>query len=707
MSRLPQHRSPRESIMRSFSPLGLLAALGLLSWAAGDAIAAVDTSQWKCESCPFEKAGSAATIELGIGAVSEASARFGNATGLQRDGAHLVAGGEMRYRNDNGWFARLGASNLGLDVRALAAEVGHEGIYSLRLAYAEIPRRYDDGARTPFSGGAVLSLPAGFPAPDTAAMPLATTLRAVEIGNKRSRLDAGLSWRLAPGWSTRLQLRHDERDGTQRSAGSFFSSASQFPAPVDHVVDQLELSTTYVSRRLQATLAYQGSSFRNGPDALVWANPFVPIVAGADRGQLALAPDNQFHQLKASAAYELTPWLRASGEIAAGRMSQDAAFVAATLNPNLLVAPLPAASFDGRVDTFNGSLRLTATPREGLRVHFSASRDVHDNRSASLAYPTVSTDIFVGALPRNNQPFSFRQDRFKLHADLRGPGSLKTSAGVEQQQIHRTLQEVVATRETTLWGRVAAQVGDQLSLALRLAHAERSRSAYGVVTWIDPPENPLLRKFNLADRIRDSGSLRADVAVGETVSLGFNLEASRDDYDDSPIGLTGARSVGAGVDVSAAISDQTRLTAYAQGEGLRWQQAGSQVFGAPDWAGRGRDRVSVLGIGIKHLAMKGRLELAADLTTARSRSDVTVDAGVASPPLPTATTTLESLKLRASYRIDEKMSLIGSLAHERYRSADWHVDGVLPATIPNLLALGEPAPRYRVDWLQVALRYRF
>ncbi len=39
--------------MRTFSPLVLLGALGALSVAASGALAAVDTSQWKCESCPF------------------------------------------------------------------------------------------------------------------------------------------------------------------------------------------------------------------------------------------------------------------------------------------------------------------------------------------------------------------------------------------------------------------------------------------------------------------------------------------------------------------------------------------------------------------------------------------------------------------------------------------------------------------------------
>jgi MtrB/PioB family decaheme-associated outer membrane protein len=695
--------------MKSFSPLFLLAALGALSVGASTAVAAVDTSQWKCESCPFEKSGVSGTVDIGVGAVSDASAKFGDFTGLQKQGAYLVAGGTARYRAESGWYGQLSASELGIDTRQLAGEIGLEGVYSLRLRYGEIPRHLGNGASTPFLGvgGSVLTLPGGFPALDTAAMPLAATLQSVDIGYKRSRLDAGLSYEVGQGWSTRISARHEVRDGTQRIGGSFFSSSSQLIAPVDQVTDQLEVSTTYFSRRLQATLAYQGSLFRNGPDSLTWTNPFVPVVSGGNTGQLALAPDNQFHQLSASAGYELAPGIRASGDIAVGRMTQDASFLAATLNPNLVVPALPASSLNGRVDTFNASLRLTATPIERLRLNASYVRDVRDNRTTSLAYPLVSTDTFVSVLTRNNQPFSFTQDRFKLNADYSGPGSLKTSVGAEQNNIQRTLQEVVTTRESTLWGRASVQVRDNISLALKLSHADRSHSTYGSATWVDPPENPLLRKFYLADRVRDSGGARAEIALGETINIGLSADVAKDDYAHSAIGLTDGRSVNGGVDVSVAVNDQTQVHAFVQGERIRSRQAGSQVFTTPDWTGRTQDGVSVAGIGVQHTALKGKLELAGDLTFARSRSEVTVDAGASSPPFPTAKTALDSLKLRATYKLQQNLSVIGSYWYERYDATDWHFDGLLPATVPNLLALGEQPPRYHISVIQVALRYRF
>ena len=136
--------------MRIYSPLFLLGALGALS-AAGAAAAPVDTSAWKCESCPYPK-GTTGNVEVGMGGVSDDSAKFGTYTGLESRGAYLLLGGDVSHRGDDGYFADLTAANLGIDTRSLEANAGREGLYGLELGYAEIPRYFGDNAMTPFLG---------------------------------------------------------------------------------------------------------------------------------------------------------------------------------------------------------------------------------------------------------------------------------------------------------------------------------------------------------------------------------------------------------------------------------------------------------------------------------------------------------------------------------------------------------------------------
>lgn len=701
--RMRPHATRTDAIMKTFSSLVLLGTLGVLSTAAQAAPARPDTSKWTCETCPFEKEGVSGTVEGGLVYVSKDSARFGDYTDLDRKGGYLSLGGDVRWRGADGAYAFVsGSTGLG----AFTVDAGREGLVALRLGYAEIPRHLSDTAMTPFLGvgSGTLTLPAGFPAATTAAMPLASTLQPLGLDYSFKRLDASAAMPIGERWTARLSLRHDVRDGVGRGAGSFFSTAAQLPIPIDHVTDQLELSARYNGGRWYAAAAYQASLFRNGIDALTWANPFTPVVAGATQGQLALAPDNQFHQVSASGGIEISPTIRATADVAFGRLTQDEPYLATTLNSSLGTITPPMAGLDGKVDTFNGSVRVTITPIDKLRINASYARDVRDNRTATASYTAVATDLFVGG-SFTNTPFSFRQDRFKLHADYRGPWGLRFAAGIEEDAINRSYQEVSDTHETTVWGKVSGRPMKTLRFSARFAHAERSQDGYGVSPWTSPPENPLLRKFNLADRDRDSVKLRADFAVSEALHLGVNGDFTDDNYSKSPIGLTDARSSGFGVDASLTVSEELSVNAWVQTESIRSTQLGSSAYSVADWSGRTRDTMDVGGIGVKYA--KDKLALTADLTSSRSRSNVTVAVGVPVPDFPTAKTALDSLRLGATWQLNEKMALIGQFWHERYDSSDWRTDGILPNTVPNLLAYGALPPHYSVNLLRVALRYRF
>lgn len=693
--------------MNTYSPLFLLAALGLLS-TPGAAFAAADTTNWKCSSCPYPK-GITTTVDAGVAVVSEDSKKFGDFTGLQDKGAHLLLGGSVRVRGEGGYYTDVQAANLGLDTRSLGVDSGHEGLYSLHLGYAELPRHFADGAMTPYlgNGSSLLTLPAGYPAATSAAMPLATTLQPVDIGFKKKRLDISAAVLSFQDWTYRFSFTRDLRDGTRPLTTAFFATAQQLVAPVDHTTDRVEVSAAYATRTMQATVAYQISRFSNGHESLRFENPFSPVL-GASLGQLALAPSNQMHQIVATAGLEIMPQVRASADVAYGRLTQDAGFLPSTQNSTLApnVPTLPAASLDGKVDTFNANLRLTATPLNDLRVNASYAHNARENKTDTAAYPQVAADTFLRG-SRSNVPFSFTQDRFKLGADYRGFTSLKLSAGAEQDYRSRPYHEVVTTRETTVWGRAGVQLGEDMNVAFKLARGLRKHSTYGVSTWFGAPESPLLRKYNLAERQRDTAGVRADFTGAQKVNLGLFIDYSNDAYARSLVGLQNARSVSIGADMTAALSEQTQLSFFAQSEYLRSVQAGSQAGSMPDWSALGSDTFDVLGLGVKHKLMADKLEIGADLVFSRSKSDLNVDHIQVQPAFPQARSEQDTIKLHARYKLADNLWINGSFWHERYTSADWRLDGVHPGTVENLLSLGAQSPQYRVNVLNVSVRYQF
>jgi MtrB/PioB family decaheme-associated outer membrane protein len=277
------------------------------------------------------------------------------------------------------------------------------------------------------------------------------------------------------------------------------------------------------------------------------------------------------------------------------------------------------------------------------------------------------------------------------------------AGGYDHDARERNYSEVVTTRESTVWGRASVQALENVTLALKLSHAERRHTPYGVATWFSQPENPLLRKYNLAARTRDSGGVRADVAVSEQLSVGLAVDVANDDYSESVVGLQKARSINGALDVAYALSDATQITAYLQGERLHARQAN----GAPVWTATSRDRFQVLGVGVRHAAIPDKLDVGADLSTSRSASRLALVTGTSDPGFPDARTALDTVRLFATYKLSDTMTLTGSYAYEDYSSRDWHLDGVLPATVGNLLAFGQQSPDYRAHLVRVAVRYRF
>ena len=696
--------------MKTPKPLILAGAIAALPFAAlAQQPEMPDLSKWPCSLCKFETT-SSGSIEVGAGNVSRDAAKFGDFTGLHEKGGYFIGEVTSRYRGADGLYWNVRASDIGLDSRSASLEGGRQGAYRLFLDSDAIPRYYSDTARTPFlgSGGTGLALPAGFPAGTTGLMPLATTLQPAELESKRNRIGVGGSWiPQASAWQFDLSYRRDNRDGTKRTSGAFFVNAAQLVEPLNSATDQIEASAAYSAGKLQARFTYYVSRFRNDVTALSWQNPFlVPAFAASSAGQLAAAPDNDFHQLAASLGYQFTPDTRASADIAWGRMTQNDGFLAPTLNGTLGAPALPGRSLDARAKTLNANLRVNSRLTDALRVNASYTHDERDNQTARAIYPWVTTDMFL-AVPRTNNPYSFEQDRLKLAADYRVTPALRASAGVDQDWRKYTFQQFTKTDETTAWAKGNWRALDNLDLSLKLAGSERRNSGAQVVDNVVPPENPLVRPYSLANRSRETLSARADFAATEKIQLGLGVDTSKDRYRDTAIGLTSGRDWSLNGDASLLLAENTTAHAFASHQVVKSRQAGSQAFANPDWSAETRDRIDVWGLGLRHAFIKDKFDVGADYVYTRARGATNVDAGVGDPPFPEQTTTRQGLQLTFTYRVDAQWSVNGGYWTERYRSANWALDGVAPASVPNLLAFGEQAPQYRVNVFRLAAKYRF
>ncbi len=670
--------------------------------------AGVDISKWECEYCVFEQ-GYSGEVEIGLGQVSDSSFKFGEYNGLYQDGAFVIGNASLRYRGEDAAYLDLQARDLGLDSRSLDVGAGRQGRYKLQLNYNEISHAISDSARTPYlgTGSDNLVLPAGWTRADSTAgmVDLNSSLHNVNLQTRRKRLGIGVDYIPASQWETAVNVHHEVRDGLKRSAGSFYFSSAQLIEPIDYVTDEVDASVSYNTDQWQSRLTYYASFFSNNDTSLSWQNPYNPIVPGADSGQRALPPDNQFHQILLTTGYQLSDVTRLNADLAIGRMEQDESLLDATTNPNFSVV-LPRNSASAKVKTLTANLKFNTALNEKSNLRASWHYNDRDNVTPISVFDWVSTDAFAAA-PRQNQPYSITDSILKLNADYRLSRKIRFSAGIENATKDRTHQEVDQTTENTLWGKISLRSFKTVDLTFKAAHAERNASGYHPVAETSPAQNPLLRKYNMADRSRDTGSVQASFSPGETLSIGLGAAYSKDRYSDSALGLTGSRETDYNADASLLLSELSSLHVFVSRQQISSDQAGSQSFSSPDWFSSNDDTIDSLGMGLKHQMLEGRLGLGADYMVSRSTGAVSVTPVAPGVAFPVLETRLDSLRLFADYRLRSDLSLHVAWWYERYDSRDWMLDGVSPDTIAKVLSLGESSPSYNLQAVMLSARYHF
>ncbi|MEE4296662.1 MAG: MtrB/PioB family outer membrane beta-barrel protein, partial [Wenzhouxiangella sp.] len=331
--------------MQKTISLSVLLALTPVAAALAETPTKPDTSQWVCELCPFSD-GLNGSVAAGPGYVTDDNPDFGNFGGLEEEGAFVALDGDLWYRNEDGGYFLVYGDRLGLDSRELILEGGRQGSFRLGLDYAEIPWVWSDDARTYLNGAGTASqtLPSGWVTGNTSDMSLLVpNLRDIRIGHQRETVGLSAALTRPSPWRTRVDFEQTRREGNFVKGASFLFTGTELVAPLDQETTLVEAAIGYVRPGWQIEGAYQVSLFETSNASVRWDNPF-PAFNGGSRGELSLAPDNEFHQFVLTGSWRLTRNWNVAGQVAFGRATQDELFLAPTLNTNLNVPTLPATS---------------------------------------------------------------------------------------------------------------------------------------------------------------------------------------------------------------------------------------------------------------------------------------------------------------------------------------------------------------------------
>lgn len=677
-------------------------------------IAAIGASVWAQDDAEIRRLiRPDSTVEVGVGYVSEDSFKFGDYTGLNDKGAHLIGNIDLNHRNEaNTHYFSLSGSNLGLDSRNFKLQGGEQGNFGLSLEYDQIPKLWSDSYQTPFTnpGSANLTLPTPWVRGATTgamAAQLNANMRPFEVKTERKSLGLSLTKDLATGWDVELRAKREKKDGNRFIGATFGNSggnprAAILPEPVDYTTEEVEALVRYTSKKLQLQFGYYGSFFNNANAGLIWANPYASSVwtggttglTGATnigQGQIGLPPDNRLHQISVSGGYNFSKDTRLSGSLSTGRMTQNDAFLPYSINPALMATvavPPPRTSLDGRIDTTHADLKLSSKLSPTLHASAAYRYDERDNKTPQAQYWYIGGDSQTQAnaglsKQRTNLPGSSTKQQIDAHLDYHLTPNTKLKFGYDYEWAKKTFEAITEEKEHTVKAEVHQHFNDIISGGLGYAYSDRKTSAANgsdydasapfiagfspayVASQVNPalPLNglwdnvPTQYKFFMAPRKRDKVRAFLNVSPSEQIDLQAGFDYKNDDYHKSQYGLQKAKGWALNLDANYVVSDALTSHAFVSFDKYETGQrsidlAGSQAnvaVSTRDWTADIDDRTLTVGFGARYKPLR-QYEFGGDITRATSTGKISVQ-DVAN------STRVTPLVLRATPLPDLKTSL--------------------------------------------------
>lgn len=667
-----------------------------------------DLSRWQCRSCPLAY-GWRGNVLYGAGYVSDDFFEFGNYRGLEEQGIYGALGVDLTWRAEDARYLDIYGERLGLDSRTLAIETGKQGSYKIFLGWDQITQYRAEDTRTPFLGAGTSNqtLPDNWVLAGTtdAMTALEGSLRGINIGRERRSLRLGVEFGGKSPWRYRADVRRTTRDGNAIRGASFIFRATELAAPIDYRTTRFDTGIAYVKDRWQLEAGYNLSLFENDNQALQWENPFTGIF-GAQLGQLAEPPDNQFHQFMLTGSWNQSRYLSLAGQVAIGRMKQDDGFVQPTVNLNLTNPGLPRANLDGEVDTRIVNLRATSNLTRNLRARVQFRYDERDNDSPRDPYTQVVADTFVtGEVV--NEPYSFDRTSVDASLDYRVFSFLNLTASAERKEMDRTLQEVEETTTDTYALQARTNLFDRLNLRAEYKREQRDNDLDPAL--LGPEVNPDLRRFHFAEKDRDSLRVSADYALLDNLFAGVFVEVADEDFQDVKIGLSKARAESYGIDLSASFSQNVSAHAFAAFERLEADILGADSNTGAAWFASQDDEFRTLGVGIRFEELPGKwVRGSLDLSYAAADGEIAIEKrSTIMPEFPRLKTRRFTLEASLERALRENLNLRLGYLVGKLTEDDFFRDDVLPDTVPTLLSLGEQTPDGAVHVISAMLRYQF
>ena len=241
---------------------------------------------------------------------------------------------------------------------------------------------------------------------------------------------------------------------------------------------------------------------------------------------------------------------------------------------------------------------------------------------------------------------------------------------------------------------------------MKLENLERGITPYEQLEGNGRTENPLMRKFHLAERDRDRMTVEFDLSPTNRFGISLSFYTTEDDYDASQIGLTGSKEQSYSADFNFALNEKTNFYAFVNKDEIESTMSAADGAGATPWNASTEDTIKTWGVGISGRA-NDKVSFGLDYVSSDSDGEIMTDISSGHSPFPVLTTELTNTRIYVDYQLNERWTLGLNAYQEEYVTADWFIDSIGPGSISSVLTMGETSPDYDVNVVSLLATLRF
>ena len=477
------------------------------------------------------------------------------------------------------WMIEAQAWNIGYRDQRYQVDLQHPGRLTASFLYDQIPLWISADSRTLFTE----TQPGVFRLEDAmqqqlqaaqGVTPPPTTLHAFEDQAVRFDLktmrrigQADLVFNATPNTDIIVRVKNTNRDGYIPYGGTFgFSNAVEIPMPLDHRTTDLNAALEWSNARSLVRLGWDGSSFDNQLESVIWENPlrFGPDAAGAPtQGRHTSWADNTLMYLHGTGSASIPGNGRVTGYVAFGQGRNQQDLLPFTINT--AIAPPPLARPTAEAESQMTIAQFTAAMRPASRVYVNAryrysdvdiQTPVFDRSRGSVSY---DTNLQSSADP--SAYHSITRSQFDIDGALSVAPYTSLKVGYTTLGSDYTNRIFETTSEDVFRVSLDSAGNSRFMARLQFEDRQRTGDGFSAEELAHVGELATMRHFDIADRDRSRLTFVGSAAVAPTVEVNASIGIGQDEYPGSQHGLLKFDSDQYSVGASVSPDDRFNLTA--------------------------------------------------------------------------------------------------------------------------------------------------